>query len=324
RYGDEIVRFGGRAIRSANAFQNALGIFPKGWRVPMSFRRDGKQYDVLVRLAGVHTEAELIQKATGRPRQAPMPIPKPGERPGNKPGGKQEPRKDRDDDGPIPLPDDHPTLRPAPMPEVVAKHYEERRGYANYYFNRLHRDRVWKAWTARSGLGAAQAVWTISGSLGADAQYRFQVSEAGVLLKLPLRETKWTATDEISGSLLPEGSGGLLPALFLWRRLAVDGPEKYGEVYYLGTAPFAGHPEPADVLVGLHGGVECHFYVDPKESLLLGLELFAPGNPDPCEIYLSDYRHMDGRWMPQRMEVRCGDVRFADFSIQRFEVEPLP
>ena len=67
RYDDEIVSFGGRPISTPNGFKNVLGIFPKGWRVPLSYRRDGKRYDVLVRLAGVHGEEELIEKAAGRP-----------------------------------------------------------------------------------------------------------------------------------------------------------------------------------------------------------------------------------------------------------------
>ena len=50
RYDDEIISFGGRPISTPNGFKNVLGIFPKGWRVPLSYRRDGKRYDILVRL----------------------------------------------------------------------------------------------------------------------------------------------------------------------------------------------------------------------------------------------------------------------------------
>ncbi|MEX0713218.1 MAG: trypsin-like peptidase domain-containing protein, partial [Pirellulales bacterium] len=47
RYGDEVVSFGGRPIRTVNAFKNILGTFPKGWRVPLTFRRQGQTFDVL-------------------------------------------------------------------------------------------------------------------------------------------------------------------------------------------------------------------------------------------------------------------------------------
>ena len=39
RFDDELIRFGGRTITSVNEFKNVLGIFPKGWRVPLTYRR---------------------------------------------------------------------------------------------------------------------------------------------------------------------------------------------------------------------------------------------------------------------------------------------
>ena len=66
RYDDELVGFAGRDIGTPNAFKNILGIFPKGWRVPMSFRREGKKFDILVRLPGLHGREELLKK-TRRP-----------------------------------------------------------------------------------------------------------------------------------------------------------------------------------------------------------------------------------------------------------------
>ncbi|OHB71266.1 MAG: serine protease, partial [Planctomycetes bacterium RBG_13_63_9] len=154
RYGDEIVSFGGRAISTPNGFKNALGIYPKGWRVPLSFRRDGRRYDVLVRLQGVHGEEELLEKARGRAGNLPMPLPKPdqqrkpGEEPG--PGGVPQPKRPGI---PVPEPDDVPPIQLLPkaaIAKVVREHFRARRGYANYYFNQLNRDRVWKAWTARA------------------------------------------------------------------------------------------------------------------------------------------------------------------------------
>ena len=77
RVDDEIVSFAGRPIPSTNAFKNILGIFPKGWRIALTYRRDGKSHEILVRLPGVHHEAELIAAASGggEPEQ-----PKPRER----------------------------------------------------------------------------------------------------------------------------------------------------------------------------------------------------------------------------------------------------
>src|SRR5438874_4427012 len=50
---DELVEFAGRPVTSVNQFKNVLGLFPKGWRVPLTYRRENKKTEVLVRLQGV-------------------------------------------------------------------------------------------------------------------------------------------------------------------------------------------------------------------------------------------------------------------------------
>lgn len=313
RYDDEIVSFGGRPISTPNGFKNMLGILPKGWRVPLSYRRDGKRYDVIVRLAGLHGQEELIAKAAGEHRAEPMP--KPDDEP------KSEPREGEKEQEKSPeLPGRRVKQRAAqpeiPVPEIVKEHFVERRGYANYYFNTLNQQRVWNAWNARAKLDDAKGVWTLAGQTEAGGDFRFELTGDGATLKLPTTETKWVATDEIESSLVPEHSGGLLPSLYLLRRLAVEGLDRYGEVYYYGTAPLRGHDGLVDVLVGSHKGAECRFYFDPSEGHLLAVEMFPFEDSDPCEVYFSDYREADGRSVPGRMEVRFGDELFATFKVK--------
>jgi serine protease Do len=339
RYDDEIVSFGGRPVSTPNGFKNVLGIFPKGWRVPLSFRRDGGRHDVLVRLSGVHTQAELLEKTRGRRLSLPMPIPEPGDDPeskkprpdGREPGDLPEPKEREPDNRPIPIHrpvprPGHPRPVPAsppkqPVPEIVKKHFEARRGYANYYFNRLNRDRVWDAWTALGDFASLDGTWTIRGPLDEGGEFRFELSDDGAAIKLPLVEHTWTAADEIGSSPAPPGSGGLLPALYLWRRLAVEGPGEFGEVHYLGTVPLAGHDGLVDVLVGIHGGVECRFLFDPGQGHLLAMEMFPEEHADPCEIYFLDYRELEGRRLPGRMEVRFGDEPYAVFQLDSLDFQ---
>ena len=138
---------------------------------------------------------------------------------------------------------------------------------------------------------------------------------------MPTTEIKWTAGDELGASLLPAHSGGLLPALYLWRRLAVEGLGRFGDVYYYGTAPLRGHDGLVDVLVGSHKGVECRFYFDPAAGHLLALEMFPDEDSDPCEVYFSDYRDTGGQSWPGRIEVRYGDELFAVFKVKEARVE---
>ena len=50
---DDLVEFAGRPITSVNQYKNVLGIFPKGWRMPLTYRRANKKTEILVRLMGV-------------------------------------------------------------------------------------------------------------------------------------------------------------------------------------------------------------------------------------------------------------------------------
>ncbi len=320
RYDDEIVSFGGRPISTPNGFKNVLGIFPKGWRVPLSYRRDGQRHDVLVRLAGVHAEEELIEKAAGQQPPEAMPVPSPDEEP------KAKPPKDGKPNKPSKKPllpfgkKRPPKKRDAPIPEVVKQHFVERRGYANDYYNAIARQRVWKAWAARVNPGDPKAVkspWTLSGQSQQGSPFRFELTDAGASLELASGVATWTAGDDLRASLLPANSGGLLPALYLWRRLAVEGLGRFGNVYYYGTAPLRGHEGLVDVLVGSHKGVECRFYFDPASGDLLALEMFPDEESDPCELYFSDYRETDGRFWPGQIEVRHGDELFALFTVRK-------
>ena len=325
RYDDELISFGGRPISTPNGFKSVLGIYPKGWRVPMSFRRDGKRYDVLVRLRGMHGTEELIQKTAGRPRNVPMPLPKPGQRP-------KQPNKPKDGNLPKPKQGEIP-IRPgggppirfplprAPMAKVCKDHFEARRGFANYYFNRLHRDRVWKAWTALADFEGLGGMWTLSGDRASGRPFGFRLTDVDGVLELASGEIRWTADDDFGASPAPPRSGGLLQAMYLWRRLAVEGPEKFGAVTYLGTMPLPGRDGLVDTLLAVYKGVECRFMFDPVEGYLLAVEFFADEDVDPCEIYFTEYREIDGRHVPARMEVRYGDEPFAAFAFNEFRFD---
>jgi len=449
RYGDEIVAFGGRPIATANAFKNALGIFPKGWRVPLSFRRDGRRYDVLVRLAGVHSKEELLEKTEGGPRPVPMPIPKPGDKPprGDKPvpgpqppgqpkpipipipnlpekpgetsagllydvaqqpvfflgannsrtaaavlvaaeerphsgAERDNPNKERSGDDPsgsaegkqpsdqpprkaseersegkkgeggksgegnseekkspekvkeppkgappvpVPLP-----MGPPPMPEHLKKYFEAKRGFANYYFNRQQQQRVLGSWQKRCDLKQMKGKWSIAGQLPTGRSFAFEVDDNGGVFKLaankqlglPPSEIPWTATDNLGVVLAPVNSGGLLPTLYVLRKLAIEGPERCDEAYYFGTAPLLWQGELMDVVCTLYRKVECMFYFHPSTGDLMGVEMFPEEHADPCEVYFSEYQQVDGRWLPGKMEVRYGDDPYGTFLSLQWTFQP--
>ena len=307
RYGDEIVAFGGREIRTTNAYKNVLGIFPKGMRVPLTYRRDGTKHDVLVKLTGVHTEEELIRLI----QRAPVP-----ESPQPQPDGKQpEPKK------PEKAPPKNPPKKPAggkeavALPPEVAKLIEDREGFANYYFNRLHQERLAQAIARDTDASVAAKVWKLKGELAGGGTFSVMLGDERSEGEFPAGKVVVDASKDLDEQLGPKGSGGLLLALHLWRRMVVQGPAKFGNTVYYGTTPHSRVPGgDSDVLTSYYNVVESQFYISPAGRLTL-VEV-APGDDDPCELRLIDPVVRDGVLLPQKIEARLGDLITAELSIQ--------
>jgi S1-C subfamily serine protease len=322
RYGDEIVSFGGREINTVNGFKNVLGIYPKGWRVPLTYRRGDEVLDIWVRLPGVHRHEELIAKTQGAQIEEPIPEPKdePQEEP--KPDDNEEqPEKAKRPKIKLPEPGKKRPAKvnphaPPPPPKELAKFYEEREGYANYYFNQRNRDRVWSAFTKAGGDFAKDGGWELTGQMAGGGPFAAKLGNDEVRGVFPRGEAQLELQRDLDEQLVPPESGGLLVALHLWRRLLVEGPGGYGDVYYLGTAPIPGKEKMYDVLVGVFNVVESKFYFDPDNGQMVLMEMFPDPYADPCEIHFDDYREVEGRQLPHRLDVRYGDEQYAVINVE--------
>jgi len=301
RYGDEIVRFGDREIPSANALKNALGTYPRDWRVPLVFRHDGEEYERLVRLAGVHHEGELAELMESGP-EAP-----------EQPDGDDKPEDPKHPRG-------H-TLKKKKdkLPVAVEPYYEQRPGYANYWFNRYHQQRVWNSYLARGDFAPLGWPWTIRAQDQNGSEVTIRLTEQRGSIVVPAGESKADFRGALTETTSPPRSGGLLATLHIWERLLLVGPRRFGEVYYLGTMPWSDDDPEADCLVGIYGGVETRFYFNPTSGNLVGIEMQTADDRDPCEIYFSDIRPVDGRNLPFRWLVRHGDQTYADLQIKSYE-----
>ena len=322
RYDDQIVSFGGRPIDTPNGFKNVLGIFPKGWRVPLTYRRDGKETEILVRLMGVHGEEELLQLLNRRPPQEPSPDrPRPGPgqpRPMPMPQPGEEPKP------PMPMPRPGPG-RPAAaakpvIPPEIQKLIKARTGYANYYFNELERDRIWTAFAAHSDFSKAAGAWQLSGEFVGGGKVEMTLADEKSEGKFPQGAAVVESAKDLDSQLGPNGSGGLLAALHLWRQLLVAGPQKFGDIYYYGSAPYAGIAGQAQVLVATRNVAELNLVFDPASGQLAVIEMTADAGADPCEIRFGDYRDLGGRQVPHRLEVRCGDNAFGAIELKQIEL----
>jgi serine protease Do len=339
RYGAEILSFGGRPVTTVNGFKNTLGIFPRDWRVPLSFRLEGERRDVFVRLMGVHTRDELLTKAAGSPIPMPEPKPKPSpKKPRPVPGGDEQPMPGEEPDQPpgdvpdIPLPKKiepkpgripmplNPGQRKEPIPDHVKPLIKERTGYANYYFNELNRDRVWNAFSARGAFDGLAGTWALRGTAVGGAEVQIELGEKKVTGRFTGQVGEVDLSRDLGEQLEPQGSGGLLVALHLWQRMLRKGPTQFGDVYYLGTAPLLDRDGLYDVLVATHDVVEARFYFDRASGQLVAVEMFPDSGVDPCEVYFDDYREIEGRQWPHLIRVRHGDRAVLELTVE--EINP--
>jgi len=298
RYGDEIVSFGNRRISTVNGFKNVLGIFPRGWRVPLTY----------------HSPEQLLAKIQ-RPAQGAPPKPG-GERPGNKKPGEKKP-----EGKPQPPRRPGPPAHAAPkMPAAVAKYFKARRGYANYYFNTLNRDRVWDRFAAEANCQQLDGKWTLSGKIANRGDVEIILDEQEIRADFPQGQVKVDLSKDFDTQLAPAGSGGLLVSLHLWKKLLTTGPAQFGDVYYLGTAPVLNQEGVYDVLVGTRNVVETRFMFDPRSGKMIGLEMYPDLSLDPCEISFSDYRDINGRSLPHQLKVRYGNNEFAVIELTNYAI----
>jgi S1-C subfamily serine protease len=325
RYDDEIVSLAGRSVRTANAFKNILGTLPAGWRVPLVYRRGGRREEILVRLAGVHAAAELAAIVEGKDPRRPGRTPAP--RDGGKPPG---PPGEDGRDGPDGPPQEGSAGRPAALPDAIRDLYEPRRGYTNHRFNALERSRVMRL--VSGGLaGAFAGRWTLSGRLADGEAFRIELSDTEGVIDLPTGTTRVDATGQLDANPSPPGSGGMLAALLLWRRLLVspgDGSAAtLGRTSYWGTAPLdpasfgrAGGQRLVDVLESSVAGVESRFAV-AETGAVVGVDLWTSPDADPCEVRFTAVLPDHPQGMPAVIEVRHGNELFGVFRVESAVLE---
>jgi S1-C subfamily serine protease len=306
--GDEIISFAGRTVTNQNHYQNVLGVFPKGWRLPLVYRRENIKHEILVRLLGVQQAQEEDNPNQPRPPQIPsQPQPK------------------------------------APTNSPAAKLYEEKRGFANYYFNKVEQNRLWSAFRKHGDFSPLTGTWMIeaevSGKHG-QGPVQVEITEGSQSLARMMLGGLRSQIDPLRAGQNPRdlkeppNSGGLLMALYQYRRLLTQGPKGFeGHFSHGGNAPF--YPPPTDgkppaslgslrvdteILNTEHAAVATKWYFTPQDDRLLGFETSVVPDEDPCEVYLSDYKKVDGRELPHRIEVRYGNDQFGVFTVKRYQL----
>jgi serine protease Do len=326
--GDELLNFAGREVRTVNQFKSALGIYPKEWRVPVTYKRGNEKKETLVRLMS-YTPAVVKKGPTGQP----------------------EP----------------------PKPKAFgegAKIFEERKGFANYYFNKQERARVFAANKKLADLGMLTGDWVWTGTYDRDSRggdFLIKMEEAKdpadpknthplITVKLGLTDYKLEPQNQgltTADLTEPPFTGGLMMALYQYKRFLTLGPagSERDQCSHAGVEPVyflplddGKEPKPkkkleeyrvwAEVIRTEHGNVPSKWYfyrkdLNPQftgegpfpEGALIAGEVLVDHSADPCELYFSEFKAVGGKTLAHRMEVRNADKRFAVFNIKAQELK---
>ena len=305
-YDDEILQFAGREIQTPNQFKNVLGIFPKGWRVPLTFRRDGEQKQITVRLTGVHAAEELIELIEGESSTPPE---------GHREPEKNKPEKEGEEEGEKADLD----ATPEHYPEKYKHLYIKRSGFANYYFNLEHQKRVWNGFIANGDFASQSFSWRLKAVDEQDREIVIVLADEKSGIQINGESFVLEPETDLSSQLFPSKTGGLLVALHLWRKMLVLGPEKFGDVFYFGSIPNQHAEGTGDVLVATRGAIENNFVFGKTDHKLLALEMYPDIETDPCEIYFEDYQVDGDLSVPGTIKYGFGTNPIRSIRIQQIE-----
>jgi hypothetical protein len=236
-------------------------------------------------------------------------------------------------------------------PSPALKLFKAKKGFANYYFNEEAQKKLVAAFARQGDFTTLKGTWTIEGELdrkGTKTACKIELSEIPgdegqgpkAIVKLNLGGLDYTVeplkqNPDLRDLKDPPGSGGLLMALYHYHRLLTLGSKGFeGGFSHGGHEPFyprwADGSDPhsaiaartdAQVLQTEHAAVRGQWFYTLDDARLLGFDVTLTKDEDPCEVYLSDYKPIDGRSLPHRIDVRYGNDIYGSITVKRYELK---
>lgn len=283
RYGDEIIRFAQRNINSANALQNALGTYPPGWRVPVTYRRGYEEATAIVKLGRLHAAAELEQLVEQQTAKKPAQ--------GKQPDAKQEEITEEADNSRESATD-------------AAKLLQLRPGFANYHFNRVARNEILTNCPQRGIFGKGNACQLIATAMLGDGkeEVRIQIGDKRCDFQGPQGNFWIDPATSLADQDSPPGSGGMLTTLYLCRLLLTDS-KQMPSLQYVGQLPWTDGDTLYDCLSATHSGVAIEYFFDRQTHQLIGAEASLNPAQDCCRIRFTEFQDQT----PTRLTASIGD-----------------
>ncbi len=284
RPGAQVLSFAGRLLTSANDFQNVLGIFPEGTRLPLMWRdRDGL-HEATIRLRPLHA----FQKAPELPAER-----------------QRTPLDPEKQDGEEVKPDG--TADEAP--DSLKRLFVARDGYCNYHFNEIHRQRLLAALQERvASHGDPAPAWVIAFSTS-ESEPRLTgeltIAASAVGMNLNNRPFLQSTTDPLVEEEAPQ-LPGLLIAMNQLRRLLSGVAAEFTEQQAAGRSYHLPLNKEVDVLLTREGVRTCRWYFDESSALPVGVDIEYAQGIDEARLLFADWIDRNGAVFPGRIGLISG------------------
>lgn len=330
RYGDEILRLDDRQIGTTNQLKNVTGIFPPQWRVALRFRNETDTVDTAIRLQNLHLPIELEEIVKGESSEEPKAPPRsPQEEP------EEVPNPESPDSEP-PKPGEPPKGTPQgkglrgkesasrKQKDSLADRYETKRGFSNYYFNRVELDRVVALQKLRNQWPKSDQAWVLSGTVvGETTNVQMRVTDGAIGFTLGDKTESVDSKRGWTPWIQQQSLVSLALALRTWQQWHQSGPRMMGEAIYIGRSPLVGRTGLFDTTRITLGEVDAVVYSSPESGTIECIELFTDNQSDPAEIYFEKVQQNGGREIPERIRLAFGLETRLVVDIARSEWEPV-
>ena len=296
RPGVQVLSFAGRLLTSANDFQNVLGIFPEGTRLPLTWRDQDGLHEGTIRLRPLHA----FQKAPELPEERQQ---RPPQDPENPDGEEIKPDGTAED-----------------VPASLKSLFVARDGFCNYYFNEIQRLRLLTALKERvASNGDPKSVWVIAFSAsepGPPLSGELTIAPSAVGMNLNnrpfLQSTSDPQVDEESPQL-----PGLLIAMNQLRRLLSGDAAEFTEQQAAGRTFHLPLEKDVHVLLTREGVRTCRWYFDESSALPIGVDIEYAQGIDEARLLFADWTDRNGAVFPSRIGLISGaqeDLRWLNIG----------
>lgn len=305
RYEDKVLKIAGREITTANELKNVVGIFPSGWRIPITVRHeDGNEESVWVRLMPLHSDEELWEVVKESKPETPEGKPEGSEPDGNdvpKPGDAEDSSKKDQDESPA-----------TDKGQADDPRYQQREGFINGFFNRKELDRILAA-RPMAWIGQKDGFWK-GKTVGDDGQALIELNGATIRMQAGETVVAIEKDSQWADLVSTQQTAALGVGIWLWERWHRAGPESAGEVVYWGRSPLPQQPLLYDEVHWAVGSIEARVYLHTEQSSTPGaialIELHTGPDEDPAEIYFAasagDPKLDDALPLPARVRLIYG------------------